>query len=315
LQQALEEKAVTEGVFPRFREFTAPGADRFSILGSILEKAALPHRAAALGKSRHFFIRPETGRPETDPARRGEYPGGGNRIPGTVLVAHYDRAGGSPGANDNSAAVFIMIEAAKKLVQEGEKNWLLIFTDHEEVPAGGSLEDQGSFALARFLREKGFGEADFFIFDCCGTGDTLIISTTADHLLKEKEGQGAAKMRKALAHERERVLEAARNLFLDRTLLAPTPFSDDPGFLQAGLAAQTITCLPAAEAAALSRALRRRPELLDYLVHRKADKNADLSFFPPVWRRINSPKDSEQYLTPEYFNQAIRLACCLCRDE
>jgi hypothetical protein len=209
--------------------------------------------------------------------------------------------------------VFMMIEAAKKLLEEGENNWLLIFTDHEEIPAGGSLADQGSFALARFLREQGFGEADFFIFDCCGTGDTLIISTTVDHLLKEREGPGAEKMRRALARERERVLEAVRNLFLDRIILAPTPFSDDPGFLKAGIAAQTITCLPSSEAEALARALRRRPELLDYLLRRNAEKNADLSFFPPVWRRINSPGDSERYLTPEYFNQAERLACALCR--
>jgi hypothetical protein len=32
--------------------------------------------------------------------------------------------------------------------------------------------------------------------------------------------------------------------------LPPTPFSDDAGFLRAGLAAQTITVLPAKEAAA-----------------------------------------------------------------
>jgi hypothetical protein len=312
---------VKEGAFPRFREFIAPEADRFSVLASLLKEAAIPHRALGLGKSRHFFVRPENDRADRPPAltdkgppRAGNLLSAGNQAPKTVLVAHYDRTEGSPGANDNSAAVFMMIETAKKLLKEGEKDWLLVFTDHEEVPAGGSLEDQGSFALARFLKEKGFAESDFFIFDCCGTGDTFIISTTADHLLKEKEGQGSDRMRRALARERERVFEAVRMLFFDRTLLAPTPFSDDPGFLKAGIAAQTITCLPASEAAALAQALRRRPRLLDYLlVNRKAEKNTDLSFFPPVWRRINSPRDTEQYLSPEYFNQVEKLACALCR--
>jgi hypothetical protein len=308
---------LTGGIFPRFGEFTDPQASRFAVLASLLKEAALPHRALSLEKSRHFFIHPEQNpeRGKKDPAEAGKKsPAGfGSRLPQTVLVAHYDRSEGSPGANDNSAAVLILIEAAKKLLREGEKNWLIIFTDHEEVPGGGSLEDQGSFALARFLKEKGFAGSDFFIFDCCGTGDTLIVSTTAGQLLKEKEGGGSDRMRRALAGVRERVLKTVRDLFLDRILLAPTPFSDDPGFLRAGIAAQTITCLPASEATTLARALRRRPELLDYLVHRQDEKKSDLSFFPPVWRRINSPADTERYLTPEYFDQVERLALALCR--
>ncbi|MDR0389931.1 MAG: M28 family peptidase [Spirochaetaceae bacterium] len=321
--------------FSRFEEFIAPGADRFAILGVLLKEAALPFRVLPLEKSRHLFVHPDMESPASDgkdplsarnslstehplssehPPAAGDPLSSGSRAPKTVLVAHYDRAEGSPGANDNSAAVFMMIESAKKLLHEGEKNWGLIFTDHEEVPAGGSLEDQGSFALARFLRDRGFAASDFFIFDCCGTGDTLIISTTAEHLLKEKEGEVSDRIRRAIHRQRAKVLETSRRLFMDKTLLAPTPFSDDPGFLQAGIAAQTITCLPASEASALAQALRLRPELLDHLlVNRKTEKNTTLPFFPPVWRRINGPGDQKQYLTPEYFNQIEKLALALCR--
>jgi hypothetical protein len=295
---------LTDKGFPRFGEFTDPLACRFAVLASLLEEAGLPHRVLGLGESRHFFVR---GGGEREKKTQAE-----NRVPKTVLVAHYDRSEGSPGANDNSAAVFILIEAAKKLIREKEENWLIIFTDHEEVPGGGSLEDQGSLALARFLAEKGFASSDFFIFDCCGTGDTLIVSTTADRLLKEKEGSGSDRIRRALARERERIFETARKLFLDSVLLAPTPFSDDPGFLRSGLAAQTITCLPSAEAADLARALKRRPELLDCLVLGQAEKKSGLSFFPPVWKRINSPKDSARYLTPEHFAQVEKFALALC---
>ncbi|MCL2793630.1 MAG: hypothetical protein FWD87_11150 [Spirochaetaceae bacterium] len=47
----------------------------------------------------------------------------------------------------------------------------------------------------------------------------------------------------------------------------PTPFSDDAGFLRAGLAAQTITMLPTAECARLVSALRTSPDLAGALIN------------------------------------------------
>jgi hypothetical protein len=89
-----------------------------------------------------------------------------------VLVAHYDRAADSPGANDNSAAVFLLIETALKLRQKKVTDWMIIFTDKVELTAGEGLTRQGSYALAAGLRQAGLGGGRFFIFDACGTGDT-----------------------------------------------------------------------------------------------------------------------------------------------
>ncbi|MDR1059146.1 MAG: M28 family peptidase, partial [Treponema sp.] len=105
----------------RFRDFIAPGADRFGLIEVLLEKARLPCGTVTIGGNRHILVAPPP--PEESFLRRRP----------TILVAHYDRAEGSPGANDNSAAVFLLIETALVLREEGIKNWIIIFTDKEEL--------------------------------------------------------------------------------------------------------------------------------------------------------------------------------------
>ncbi|GHU97729.1 hypothetical protein FACS189483_04570 [Spirochaetia bacterium] len=87
-----------EPPYHRFLEFIAPGADRYGLLCSLLADQGLNFRPVDIAGNRHLFVNP------------GFSPPGGN---GVVLVAHYDRAADSPGANDNSAAVFQLIEAAR----------------------------------------------------------------------------------------------------------------------------------------------------------------------------------------------------------
>jgi hypothetical protein len=283
--------------YGRFREFIAPGADRLGILTSILDEVRLPHRTADIAGNRHVFAFPK-GREAAGP-------------PKPVLVAHYDRAAGSPGANDNSAAVFILLETAMKLRDKENENWLVIFTDKEELSKGEGIREQGSYTLAKSLRDAGLGGNRFYIFDACGTGDTLVISTTADHLMKDEEGMGIAKTRWEVQSLRNHALEASRHLILEKVLLAPTPFSDDAGFLRAGIAAQTVTVLPSAEAAALA-ALRHKSGFAEALVSREAAPRFSC-LIPETWRTLNSPADSICRLTPENFKRIVRFACELCR--
>jgi hypothetical protein len=228
-----------------------------------------------------------------------------------ILVSHYDRAANSPGANDNSAAVFQLIETARKLDEVGQKRWLVIFTDKEELTAGEGIQDQGAYTLATALRDTGIGGGQFYIFDACGTGDTLVISTMADHLMKDEGGLGIAKTRQQVQMLRTRALETARKLNMTRILLAPTPFSDDVGFLRAGIAAQTITVLPAEEAARLASLLRSKPDLTTALISRDAP-DIDHRLIPETWRSLNGPRDDYIRLTPAHFGQVVRFACSLC---
>jgi hypothetical protein len=282
-----------------FESFIALGADRFSILLSLLGKLGLVYKVRVIRGNRHFLVSPERA------SQRWEGT--------TILAAHYDRVAGSAGANDNSAAVFALLDAASTLEKDEARGVLIILTDKEELAYGEGITNQGSYTLAKELRTTGLGEAKVFIFDACGTGDTLIISTTADYLMKNENGPGIAKTRLQVRRLRTRALETARCLRMKRVKLIPTPFSDDAGFLRAGLAAQTITMLPAGEAAAFDAVVRSTPTYADALVKREAQAAYDTQLIPETWRRLNGPEDSRIHLTPEHFPDVVRFIHALCR--
>lgn len=288
-----------------FKEFIAPGTDRFAFLNALLDKLALRSSILTLSGNRHFMVFPHREEPGS-PSGTGAAP--------LVLVAHYDRAADSPGANDNSAAVFLLLETAIKLGQKKATDWMIIFTDKEELTGDEGIKSQGSYTLAAGLRQAGLGGGRFFIFDACGTGDTLIISTTADHLIKNERGPGIIKTKQAVQRLRNLALETARELHLDKALLLPTPFSDDAGFLRAGIPAQTITVLPGSEAGPFISLLRNKPGLAQALINREARKNYDPLLIPETWRCLNGPKDSRRRLTPEHFSQVVRFACALSKN-
>jgi hypothetical protein len=290
--------------FPRFIDFIEDGVDRFTMLRSILEERGLSPSVAELAGSRHLIVAPGGGA-----SRRGKGP--------TVLVAHYDRSEKSPGANDNSAAVFQLIETIAALRAEGCEGWLAVFTDREENAETAGARGQGSFALAEGFKSIGLSQAKFFIFDACGRGDTIVISTAVDLFLKDSEGLGSDRTRTAVSALRRRALEAARERSISRIMLAPTPFSDDAGFLAAGLAAQTVTVLPAAEAATLAAALRQRPRLAAALLSREARASragtAAREAIPETWKLLHGPLDSTASLTAGAFPLVVGFASALCR--
>ena len=289
-----------EAPYHLFNAFLAPEVDRFRALCSILNELNLTFHPANIAGNRHIFLSAqEIG------INWAHY------APKIVLVAHYDRVSGSPGANDNSAAVFQLIEAALRLQESGFSQWLIIFTDKEELAHGETIENQGAYTLAMTLKNGGIGESQYYIFDACGVGDTLIISTMADYLMRSEERSGIARARLKVQALRNSALEAARELLMDRVLLAPTPFSDDAGFLRAGIAAQTITMLPASEAASLASALRIRPDYASLLL--SAPDSQTRQFIPETWRSLNGPQDSPLRLTPEHYKRVVRFACELCR--
>ncbi|MDR2630723.1 MAG: Zn-dependent exopeptidase M28 [Spirochaetaceae bacterium] len=310
---------LTEVPYRYFKEFIAPATDRFAFLNALLDKLDLRRSTLTIAGHRHFMVFPPLegqSLPEEEKKARGH----GGKWNGTalhvssvpiVLVAHYDRVADSPGANDNSAAVFLLIETAMKLRQKKSKNWIIIFTDKEELTCGEGIKSQGSYTLAMGLRRAGLGGGRFFIFDACGTGDTLIISTTADHLMKNEKGLGITKTRQAVQQLRNLALETTRELHMDKVLLLPTPFSDDAGFLRAGIPAQTITVLPGKEAGPFISLLRNKPGLDQALVNREIQQQVDRRLIPETWRRLNGPGDSYPRLTPEHFFQVVRFACAL----
>jgi hypothetical protein len=290
--------------YQRFFDFTAPQADRYTILMKVIEVFRLNSKVISIEDKRHFFVFPKRHTLAAAFPFRGQSP--------VILAAHYDRVPGSPGANDNSAAVFQLVKTALRLTEQGADYWIIIFTDKEELGTGETVRDQGSFGLAEKLRGWGLGDARVYIFDACGTGDTLIISGTADYFLRNDERPGIFRTKQLINGLRDHALDTARYLRMDRVLLVPTPFSDDAGFLRAGIPAQTITILPAKEAGPYASLLRKRPDFPERLINGEVRQGADRLSIPETWRCLNGPSDSHLRLTPEFFDRVVRFAAELC---
>jgi hypothetical protein len=282
--------------YSRFEEFLAPGINRCAFLCSVLEECKLPFTLIETAGSRHIAISPCS--PSPVPCSQ-------------LFTAHYDRAADSPGANDNSAAVFILIDAALRFRKSGGNAPLIVFTDHEELDAGRPVQEQGSYGLGVWLKEKS-ANPEIYVFDCCGAGDTVVISTAADILVKQAEAAGTlstALMQSRIQKLRTGALEAARRARIEKALLLPTPFSDDAGFFRAGLCAQTISVLPQAEAASFSSFIRMNREQAGGLLY--AGEHFAAAKRPETWRSLNGPDDVFARLTPQHWKVVAEFALAL----
>ena len=318
-----------ESPYEPFFDFIAPQADRFGILLEHIQNLSLNSMTVGIEGSRHFFIFPRDVNLKLTADTKFPYHG---QKP-VVLTAHYDRVPGSPGANDNSAAVFHLLKAAVSLGEhlpekQGSsgragaastagkvinERWMIIFTDKEELQTGQKIQEQGSYSLAKKLKSWGLANARIFNFDACGAGDTFIFSTTTDYLINKNARPGLIKASRTVSELREKAYAAANNLHFDKVLSFPVPFSDDAGFLRGGIPAQTITMLPSDEAAALAHLLRSHPSFADAIIAGLKKNNTDRMLVPATWRYLNSKSDSHLRLTPENFDKVVRFAAELCR--
>jgi hypothetical protein len=168
-----------------------------------------------------------------------------------TLVAHYDRVPGTPGANDNSAAVFqLLCHAARLAAAPGHGNTQILFTDGEEL-TDGALSNQGSYQLAALFRSFGIQNCRFYIFDLCGIGDCIAIGGASSVILKQALQEGRIQE----GFYKEAVEELALGAELVRGFQGRSAdwiyalFSDDLGFLLNGYPAVFFSVLPTAEAA------------------------------------------------------------------
>lgn len=223
-----------------------------------------------------------------------------------TVLAHYDRAEGSPGANDNSAAVFCMLEWACRLsAYRGFHNVRLILTDGEELASAG-VASQGAFALAERFRRLGITGDDVFVFDCTGRGSVPVLART---VLPAGVSEPFRRSFSSLERRTENLLRLSAG---GRHVRLPVPYSDNAGFLACGIPAVAVTLLPDAEASEYMYSLARFPQLEDFVMNRKRQETAHSEaerqetglrdMIPQTWRLIHSPDDSPDSLTPESFS-------------
>jgi Zn-dependent M28 family amino/carboxypeptidase len=89
--------------------------------------------------------------------------GGGDRV--LVLIAHHDAVPGSPGANDNAAAVGVLLHLLPRLVVPPRLRVRLLFT---------AAEERGYLGARAYVRDVPLGQiAGVLSLELCGIGDSI----------------------------------------------------------------------------------------------------------------------------------------------
>ena len=253
-----------------FKDFISPDCDRVSFIQNYLNAAGLEAPVMQMEGKNHIYVK----------FPQSQY---NSMFRIKTVIAHYDRFPGSPGANDNSAAVFSLMEWAKNVVSihpseysttggQFFHNIRLIFTDGEELGAAGGVSEQGAFPLAQVFRRLGITNDDIFVFDCMGRGDVPILTQT---ILPPKTPARFIKDFSALEQRAANLLRASAN---GRWFCLPCNYSDNASFIANGIPAVAITMLPSAEVTAATQGIQ-----------------------PQTWKLLHTADDNLASLTPQSF--------------
>jgi hypothetical protein len=277
-----------------FRQFISPGIDRKNFLCSLLEKKSINYSIIPLDDKFHIYINfPKT---DYNPAFKIK-----------TLLVHYDRFGTSPGANDNSAAVFQLIDwiEHQNIYQH---NMRIIFTDGEELsglPSGKANLVQGSFALAELFKRLGLTTDDIYVLDCTGRGEVLVISTAG------KDIEASFAFRKNFNSLYERAITIAKTVSPESWITAPVPYGDNAGFIANGIPAILISVLPKQEATEYLRDLQKNRSLKKQIM----DHSDNAAYEPETWRRLHTQFDDITSLNIEAFKLIEKFLNLLAKEK
>lgn len=247
-------------ILSSFNDFIAPDCNRAAFIQNYLKAAGLEAPILHMEGKNHIYVKfPQS---QYNPTFRIK-----------TVIAHYDRIG--IGANDNSAAVFCLLEWAAQLARLASPafhNIRLIFTDGEELGAAGGVAEQGAFPLAQVFRRLGITNDDIFVFDCMGRGDVPILTQT---ILPSKTPARFVKEFSSLEQRAASLLQTSTN---GRWFCLPCNYSDNASFIANGIPAVAITMLPSAEVTAATQGQQ-----------------------PQTWQLLHTPDDNLESLTPQSF--------------
>ena len=245
---------------PAFKDFISPSCDRARFIQEYLKAGGLDSSIISLEGKNHIYVK--FPRQQYNPMFRIK-----------TVIAHYDRIG--IGANDNSAAVFTLMEWARSRVVpelvEGQHNIRLIFTDGEELGEQGGVAQQGAFPLAQMFKRLGITNDAIYVFDCMGRGDVPILSQT---VIPPQVPTQYLKNYSQLEARAKQVLQLSSSKFF----CLPCSLSDNASFIANGIPAVAITMLPSDEV----------PLVLEGKT-------------PPTWQSFHTPADNIDFLTPASF--------------
>jgi len=280
--------------------FLKPETDRLAFLSAWLYIRSIEHNVVELAGKKHLVIRFAPSAYDSTFRRK-------------TLIAHYDRAQDSPGANDNSAACFQLLLLAERLTKiHKSHNINIVLTDGEEAGSNG-IASQGSYGLGTGMRTLGLTETDVYVFDGCGRGDTLIVSDSGTEESLPK------KMSQHIEHIYSEAITIAREAVASEWTRLPTPWSDNAGLLAAGIASLVITVLPRIEAVTLQQGLESdlatRAQLVRILkTNPRQCVDPKLShMIPRTWMMMHTGEDTAGSLQAGAFQLMSRFLDILSR--
>lgn len=289
-----------------FKAFLKKDLNRCDFISQWLSAHNVPHSIVNLAQKKHIIIK--------YPAQFYD-----KNFKMKTLTAHYDRAPDTQGANDNSASCFILMNFAKKLCSYTKPhNIKIIFTDGEEAGAAG-LKEQGAYTLGTGLKKLKMDGDDIFVFDMCGRGDTLILSRSGIF------GRDKAKTKRLdELHKRAGLL--AQRACPNKWLSMLTAYSDNAGFIAAGLFAQVITLLPREEAETLLHCFPKEKltgqnktamgELTDMVIkNQKPPQGSPFEkIIPFTWQLMHTADDKIETLNSEAFTLTEKYLTALAEN-
>lgn len=228
-----------------------------------------------------------------------------------TIIAHYDRVPNTIGANDNSAAVFILLHYIKNIMCKNLNsscNLRIIFTDGEE--AKENILDKnvpikmGSYPLVKLLEKVGIISEDIFVFDCMGRGTIPILQKVT--LPNGVDSKFSSKFN-LLYQKTQDILKKAT----DRNYkILPTGYSDNASFFACKIPCVNITMLPEVESNNYSDALNKNPDLAQYVTNKKdflSNNNPLKKQLPKTWQIMHTMDDNIQNLTYESIAIFIKI--------
>ena len=263
---------------PAFKDFISYSCDRTRFIQDYLKAGGIDSAVIALEGKNHIFVKfPKT---HYNPMFRIK-----------TVIAHYDRIG--IGANDNSAAVFCLMEWARSCEALREPqgpqidlqgphmiqphNIRLIFTDGEELGERG-ITEQGAYPLAQTFRKLGITNDDVYVFDCMGRGNIPILGKAK---LSPNVPTNFLTSYSQLEDRTKKILQAASG---GKWFSLPLNYSDNASFIANGIPAVVITMLPSNE------------------VQGFLNKQ-----IPQTWKNLHTPLDNLTSLTPESFEIFFKI--------
>ena len=250
-----------------FNDFISPDCNRLDFILDYLNQNNIDTAVLPIKDKKHVYVK--FPKEQYNPSYRIK-----------TVIAHYDREENSPGANDNSAAVFSLLEWAVRLnARKSFHNIRLIFTDGEEEGENG-ISEQGAFELGKLFKKLSIVNDDIIVFDCTGRGNVPVI---CENNFSESVPQSFVRRYNEVQRRVQKIIQKAAE---GKWFSLKTNYSDNAGFIANGIPAVAVTFLPSDE---ISCAL-------------KGEK-------PYTWQLFHTEADNISSLTPDSFILMQKILC------